>query len=44
MKTAKGTNKVALAIKKVVDIMAKASFGAASIWGIYQIKEPKVHK
>lgn len=44
MKTAKGTNKAALAIKNVADKMAKVSCGAASFWGIHQIKEPKIRK
>lgn len=45
MKTAKKrTNKSALAIKKVAEKMAKVSCGAASFWGIHQIKEPKVRK
>lgn len=43
-KTGKTTNKVALAIKAIADKMAKVSCGAASYWGMHQIKEPKVPK
>ncbi len=38
------TNKTALAIKKIAGKMAKVSCGAASFWGIHQIKEPEVRK
>lgn len=44
MKATKKTNKVALAIKKIADRMAKVSCGAASGWGMYQPKEPNVRK
>ncbi len=32
---------VATVIKKVADKMAAVSCGAASVWGLHQIKEPK---
>lgn len=35
---------LAVAIKKIADKMAKVSCGAASAWGMYQTKEPKMHK
>lgn len=44
MKTAKRTNKTALAIKKIASKMADVSCGAASFWGLHQIKEPKMRK
>jgi len=44
MKTAKTANKAALVIKKTAGKMAEISRGAASIWGLHQIKEPKVRK
>jgi len=34
-------NHGAKAIKKVADTMAKMGYGAASVWSIYQPKEPK---
>ncbi len=37
----KKANKAAKVIKKVSGSMAKVSFGAASVWSIYQPKEPK---
>lgn len=42
----KKTNKAisATIIKKVAGKMASVTFGAASIWGLHQIKEPKAHK
>lgn len=40
----KAKNKTALAIKKIAEKMAKVSCGAASFWGMHQIKEPKVRK
>ena len=36
----KKSNKAARLIKKVTGKMADVSFGAASIWGVYQPKEP----
>ena len=36
----KKTNKTATLIKKISETMADISFGTASIWGIYQPKEP----
>lgn len=44
MKTTKKANKAALVIKKIAGKMADVSCGAASFWGIHQIKEPKVRK
>ncbi len=32
---------VATVIKQVASKMAKVSCGAASVWGLHQIKEPK---
>ena len=33
--------KIALVIKKIAEIHSNIAFGSASIWGIYQMKEPK---
>ncbi len=44
MKTAKKDVKTALVIKKIADKMAKFACGAASGWGVYQPKEPRIHK
>lgn len=37
----KANNKVAKAIKNVAGIMADIACGSASVWGMYQPKEPK---
>lgn len=44
MKAEKKTSMPALVIKKVAGKMAKVSCGAASYWGLHQMKEPKVRK
>lgn len=44
MKTTTKTSKTALIIKKIAGKMADVSCGAASFWGMHQIKEPKMRK
>lgn len=44
MKATAKRNKAALVIKKIASKMADVSCGAASFWGMHQIKEPKIRK
>ncbi|MCM1524508.1 MAG: cyclic lactone autoinducer peptide [Ruminococcus sp.] len=44
MKAEKKTSAPALVIKKAAEKMAKIACGAASYWGLHQIKEPKLRK
>lgn len=36
--------KIAIAVKTVAEKMAKINFGSASVWSLYQPKEPKSKK
>ncbi len=33
--------KVASVVKKIAETMADIAYGSASVWGVYQPKEPK---
>lgn len=44
MRNAKKVNRAASVIKKITGKMADVSCGAASYWGMHQLKEPKVKK
>lgn len=41
MKKTKTNEKIAMGVKTVVSKMADVSCGAASMWGLYQAKEPQ---
>lgn len=37
----KANKKVATIVKKVAEKMADVAYGSASVWGVYQPREPK---